>query len=335
MSNEDLAVATAPDTLTPTESGWMSLVVVGKRCIASDVHEFELARPGGGALPPAEPGAHITLLTPNGLTRRYSVCNRPGETTAYRIAVKREAQGLGGSRCLVDQVQVGDPLPVSPPANYFPLVAGAPAYWLIAGGIGITPILSMARALQQRGVAFRLLYLTQMPESAAYREQLQAPDLAPFTTVHHNHADPARRFDLAAAMRACPADAHVYCCGPRRLMDAVKELARGHRAGTVHFEDFGTSEVSEAHTDIPFKVRLCKTGQVFDVPCGKTILDVLREAQVLVPSSCESGTCGSCRTRLVSGVADHRDYVLDEDQHDSEIMICVSRAKSAVIEIDL
>ncbi len=334
MSNEDLAVATAP-TPSTVDNGWMSLQVVGKQCIASDVHEFELARAGGGALPPAEPGAHITLLTPNGLTRRYSVCNRPGETALYRIAVKREAQGLGGSRSLVDQVQRGDPVSVSPPANYFPLGMEAPSYWLIAGGIGITPILSMARALRQRGKAFKVLYLTQMPESAAYRDELLAPDLAPHAIVHHNHADPAQRFDLAAAMQACPADAHIYCCGPRRLMDAVKELARGRPSGTVHFEDFGTSEVSDAHTDIPFKVKLSRTGQLIDVPCGKTILDALREARVLVPSSCESGTCGSCRTRLVAGVADHRDYVLDEDQHDSEIMICVSRAKSSVIEIDL
>lgn len=334
MSTEELAVVAAPD-LSTAQSGWMSLEVVSKQCIASDVHLFELARNGGGALPPAEPGSHITLLTPNGLTRRYSVCNRPGETAVYRIAVKREENGLGGSRSLVDQVQPGDPVSVSPPSNYFPLVPGAPSYWLIAGGIGITPILSMARALQRQGAAFRMLYLTQLPESAAFREELQAPDLAACATVHHNHADPACRFDLAAAMQACPADAHIYCCGPRRLMDAVKELARGRPSGTVHFEDFGTSEVAEGHTDIPFKVRISKTGQLLDVPCGKTILDVLREARVLVPSSCESGTCGSCRTWLVAGVADHRDYVLDEDQHDSEIMICVSRAKSSVIEIDI
>lgn len=317
------------------EGGWMALRVVAKRCIANDVHLFELARPGGGDLPAADPGSHITLLTPNGLTRRYSVCNRPGETAVYRIAVKREATGLGGSKSLVDGVHAGDTVSVSPPLNYFPLQGGAPSYCLIAGGIGITPILSMARALQARGADFRLLYLTQLPESAAFRDELLASDLAPHATVHHNHADPARRFDLAAALQAGPADAHIYCCGPRRLMDAVRELARGRPAGSVHFEDFGTSEVSADHVDIPFQVRLHKTGQTLAVPCGKTILGVLREAGVLVPSSCESGTCGACKTRLVSGVADHRDYVLDDDEHGSHIMICVSRARSSVIEIDL
>jgi phthalate 4,5-dioxygenase reductase subunit len=334
MINTALAEAKAP-TGSIEHNGWMNLQVVSKKCIAVDVHEFELALATGEALPAAEPGSHITLLTPNGLTRRYSVCNHPGETAIYRIAVKREAQGLGGSRSLVDQVQMGDVLSVSPPSNYFLLRMDAPSYWLIAGGIGITPILSMARALKKYGRPFKVLYLTQMPDSAAYRDELQSVDLAPHATVHHNHGDPAQRFDLAAEMQACPADAHIYCCGPRRLMDTVKELSRGRPTGTVHFEDFGSSEVSASHVDTAFKVKLSKTGQLIDVPCGKTILDALREARILVPSSCESGTCGACRTRLVAGVADHRDYVLDEDQYDKEIMICVSRAKSSVIEIDL
>lgn len=334
MRNNVLVEAKAPN-LSIEHNGWMNLQVVSKKCIAIDVYEFELALANREALPHAEPGSHITLLTPNGLTRRYSVCNHPGEMAIYRIAVKREERGLGGSRSLVDQVQMGDMLPVSPPSNYFPLGMDAPSYWLIAGGIGITPILSMARALKQNGRPFKVLYLTQIPDSAAYRDELLSADLAPHATVYHNHGDPTQRFDLVAAMQDCPADAHIYCCGPRRLMDSVKELSRRRPTGTVHFEDFGSSEASVSHVDTPFKVKLSKTEQLIDVPCGKTILDALREARILVPSSCESGTCGACRTRLVAGVADHRDYVLDDDQYDKEIMICVSRAKSPVIEIDL
>lgn len=335
MNEEELVSMEAVD-VSPADNDWMSLKVVTKRCIASDVYLFELSRVGsGGRLPHSDPGAHITLLTPNGLTRRYSLCNRPGEIDVYRIAIKREENGLGGSKSLVDRVQVGDVVQASPPLNYFPLVDAAPFSLLIAGGIGITPILSMARALQARAAAFQIIYLTQKPESAAFRDQLCAPDLAPHAIVHHNFADPARKFDLATALAACPANGHIYCCGPRRLMDAVKELSRGRPHGAVHFEDFGTSAVSADHPDIPFQVKLGRSGLMLDVPCGRTILDVLRDARVLVPSSCESGTCGACRTRLLSGVADHRDYVLDEDQQGSEIMICVSRAKSAVIEIDL
>lgn len=334
MSKEE-RMSDVDEVSVDTEGGWMTLEVVAKACIASDVHLFELGRADRGALPPAAPGSHITLLTPNGLTRRYSVCNRPGETHLYRIAVKREENGLGGSKSLVDGVKAGASLQVSPPLNYFPLLDGAPSYCLIAGGIGITPILSMAQELQARGADFRIIYLAQTPESAAFLEQLQTPELMARATVHHSHGDPARRFDLAAALRDCPPDTHIYCCGPRRLMDSVKELARERPGSSVHFEDFGTSEVSSEHADLPFQVRLGKTGQMLDVPCGKTILGVLREAGVLVPSSCESGTCGACRTKLLSGVADHRDYVLDDDQLDSEIMICVSRAKTALIEIEL
>jgi phthalate 4,5-dioxygenase reductase subunit len=317
------------------ESGWMPLQVVRKEGIATDVYLFELAAPDNAVLAPFEPGAHITLLTPNGLTRRYSLCNSPHETRVYRIAVKREAQGLGGSVSLVDHVAVGGTISVSPPLNYFPLHTGAPSFLLIAGGIGITPILSMARALQAIGADFQIIYLARTPASAAFHAELSADDLRAHSVVHHNHGDPSRKFDLSAALAACSEGAHVYCCGPRRLMESVRNLTRGRPGGHVHFEDFGSSESAPQHQDRPFQVRLAQKGITLEVPTGVTILEVLRRSGVLVPSSCESGTCGACRTKLVSGVADHRDYVLDEDQHDTEIMICVSRAKSAILEIDV
>jgi phthalate 4,5-dioxygenase reductase subunit len=318
-----------------TQSGWMPLQVVRKECIATDVYLFELAAPDTAVLAPFEPGAHITLLTPNGLTRRYSLCNSPHETRVYRIAVKREAQGLGGSVSLVDHVAVGGTIPVSAPLNYFPLHTGAPSFLLIAGGIGITPILSMARALQAIGADFRIIYLARTPASAAFHAELCADDLRAHSVVHHNHGDPSRKFDLSAALEACSEGAHIYCCGPRRLMESVRDLTRGRPGGHVHFEDFGSSEPAPQHQDRPFQVRLVQKGITLEVPTGVTILEVLRRSGVVVPSSCESGTCGACRTKLVSGLADHRDYVLDDDQHDTEIMICVSRAKSAILEIDV
>lgn len=335
MSNELEIVDLGQDDMASPANGWMELVVVDKRCIAVDVHLFELALPDRGQLPPCEPGSHITLLTPNGLTRRYSLCNGPGEGHVYRIAVKREAHGHGGSVSLVDGVQTGALLRVSSPQNYFPLVEGAESSLLIAGGIGITPILSMARALLQRGADFRIVYLARTGESAPFLDELSAPEFARRSVVHHTMGNPGRRFDLAGALQACPADAHIYCCGPRQLMDSVKELTRQRPGANIHFEDFGTSVATAAHHDAPFKVRLAQTGLTLDVPCGTTILEVLRKSGVLVPSSCESGTCGACRTKLVSGDVDHRDYVLDEDQHQSELMICVSRARSPVIEIDV
>jgi phthalate 4,5-dioxygenase reductase subunit len=312
----------------------MSLRVIRKACIAQDVHQFELAASDGAALPPFEAGAHVTVITPNGLTRRYSLCNAPGENTAYRIAVKREPQGLGGSASMVDQVKEGDMLPTSLPLNYFPLAAGASPCLLIAGGIGITPILAMARALQARRADFRLVYLTRQPASAAFLAELQAPDLNGHARVHHNEGDSSRRFDLAAAIAGCAPDAQLYCCGPRHLMQSVREMTTSWAKERVHFEDFGTSQQPPDVEDHPFQVKLARSGRTLDVPCGVSILETLRRAGVVVPSSCESGTCGSCRTGLLGGVAEHRDYVLDDDQHD-EIMICVSRARGSILEIDL
>jgi phthalate 4,5-dioxygenase reductase subunit len=232
-------------------------------------------------------------------------------------------------------VQAGDVLPTSPPANYFALDPQARSHLLIAGGIGITPVMSMVRELQARGADFRVVYLARTPESAAFRDELLAPDLRDRVLVHHNDGDAARQLNIAALL-AMPRDGeHVYCCGPRRLMQSVRELASHWPAGHVHFEDFGTSEQPEASEDQPFKVRLARSGKTLDVPCGTSILEVIRSAGVPAPSSCESGTCGACRTPLLAGCADHRDYVLDEDEHGTEIMICVSRARGSLLEIDL
>lgn len=317
------------------EGGMMPLTVVRKARIASDVFLFELAHRNGLPLPAFSAGAHVTVLTPNGLTRRYSLCNGPDETQAYRIAVKRDPQGQGGSVNLADQVQVGDSLPTSAPINYFPLAPQAASHLLIAGGIGITPMLAMVAELQARRADFQLLYLTRTPEAAAFRELLQAPGLAARVHLHHDQGDPARAFDLRPWLAQRREGTHLYCCGPRALMQAVRESSRDWPAGSVHFEDFGTSEAAPAPEDRPFAVRLARSGRTVQVPCGMSILSALRRENIAVPSSCESGTCGSCRTGLISGVAQHRDYVLDEDDQGREIMICVSRALSPLLELDL
>ena len=313
----------------------MPLEVVRKTVIAEQVHLFELARPDRQALPAFSAGSHITVLTPNGLTRRYSLCNAPDERQRYLIAVRREAQGLGGSISLIDGVAQGDVLPVSPPLNYFPLDPQAGSHLLIAGGIGITPMLSMVRELQARQATFKLIYVARSPRSAAFLDVLARPDLAERVLIHHNHGERAHSLELAPLLSERPEGAHVYCCGPHRLMQAVREHTRHWPSGSVHFEDFGTRQEAAQQTDRPFAVRLKQTGVTVEVPCGSSILDALRRHGLSVPSSCESGTCGACRTSLISGVAEHRDYVLDEDQHDREIMICVSRAQSPVLELDL
>ncbi len=324
------------DPQLPDEpTAMMPLIVARKALIATDVHLFELVHPQGLPLPAFDAGAHVTVLTPNGLTRRFSLCSSPCEKHRYQIAVKRDAQGQGGSISMVDQVHEGALLPTSRPLNYFALDPDATSHLLIAGGIGITPLLAMLHELQQREVDFSLVYAARTEAAAAFHAELQAPQLEGRISICLSRAEPARTLDLAPLLAHQAEGQHVYCCGPRRLMQAVREHTRHWRAGSVHFEDFGTSEQPQVGADQPFTVQLVRSGLTLAVPCGVSILEVARKQGVSVPSSCESGTCGTCRTRLVSGVADHRDYVLDDDEHATNIMICVSRAQSDTLAIDL
>lgn len=313
----------------------LSLRVTHKVEIANGITLFELSDPAQHALPAFSAGAHIAVTTPNGLVRRYSLCNAPSERQRYQIAVQRDAQGTGGSLSLVDGVKVGDRLSVGAPENYFPLVQDAQHYLLLAGGIGITPMLAMVHELQARQADFTLVYVARFPESSAFLDELAAPELAGRVRIHHSHGDPARALSLAPILAGCAQGTHLYCCGPRRLMQAVRELASDWPAGTVHFEDFGTSEQPQASGEQAFSVRLARSNISIAVPAGVSILKVLQQRGIAVPSSCESGTCGACRTKLIAGQAEHRDYVLDEEEFDTDIMICVSRATCAELVLDL
>ncbi len=313
----------------------LSLSVTQKTDIASGITLFEFRDPEARALPAFTAGAHIAVTTPNGLVRRYSLCNAPAERDRYQIAVQRDANGTGGSVSLVDSVKVGDRLSVAAPENYFPLVPNAQRYLLIAGGIGITPMLAMLRELQAHQADFELVYVARFPESSAFLDELSAPEFAGRVRIHHSHGDPARALNLEPILAAPTDGTHLYCCGPRRLMQAVRELSSAWPAGTVHFEDFGTSEQPQAGGDQAFTVKLARSNTSVAVPAGVSILKALLDGGVDVPSSCESGTCGACRTKLISGVAEHRDYVLDEEEFETDIMICVSRAKCAELVLDL
>jgi phthalate 4,5-dioxygenase reductase subunit len=313
----------------------MRLKVNRKTLAAQDIALFELTHPDQQPLPGFTAGAHVCVMTPGGLLRRYSLCNPPSECDRYLIAVKRDAEGGGGSVSMVDELAAGDLLQVSLPENYFPLVEDAAHYLLIAGGIGITPILSMVHELRARNADFQLVYCSRMPETTAFLDQLSALDLAGRITVHHDHGDPARSLAIDRIIADQREGTHVYCCGPRGLMQGVRELTGEWPSSNVHFEDFGTSGHADAGGEKPFSVRLARTNVSFRVDPGVSILEAMRERGLEAPSSCESGTCGSCRTRLLSGVAEHRDFVLDDDEHDSQIMICVSRAQSDELVLDL
>lgn len=320
-------------TIERDADGRMLLNVSTVQPLADGITGYELRAPGGAALPPFTAGAHVTVRLRNGMLRSYSLANDPIETDRYEIAVKREAAGRGGSAYLVDGLRAGDTLAVSAPMNNFAL-SRAREFIFVAGGIGITPILSMVRELERtRAARYRLIYLTRSAALTPFADELRAVAHGR-VTIHHDQGDPARAFDLWPVFEN-PSAAHIYCCGPAPLMDSVRDMT-GHWANeAVHFEPFSNPDAAPRADDRPVEVRLSGSGALVQVPADVSILEALRRAGHRVPSSCESGTCGSCKTRLLAGEADHRDLVLTDEERRDHIMVCVSRARTPSIEIAL
>ena len=311
----------------------MPLRVTRNDKIADGIHLLEFRDPSGNQLPQFTGGAHIAVRVPNGLLRKYSLCNDPAERDRYQIAVKREVTGRGGSINLIDDVKAGDELIVTAPVNDFGLPPRAQDFLFIAGGIGVTPMVAMIRQVMAEGKRFRLFYCSRSPETTAFREELGAQQFKDMVTIHYDGGDVSRSIDLRPILAERKNREHLYCCGPRPLMEAVRAMTDHWSPTAVHFEAFSEAETHKAD-DKPFKVKLARSGTVLDVPTTKTILEVLRDHGLDVPSSCETGTCGTCRTKMLAGEADHRDLVLADHERKDTIMICVSRARSGEITID-
>jgi phthalate 4,5-dioxygenase reductase subunit len=311
----------------------MPLRVTRNDKIADGIHLFEFRDPTGRELPQFTAGAHIAVRVPNGLLRKYSLCNDPAERDRYQIAVKREVASRGGSTSLIDDVKAGDELIVTAPVNDFGLPPRAQDFLFIAGGIGVTPMMAMIRQVMAEGKRFRLFYCSRSPETTAFREELGAQQFKDMVTIHYDGGDVARSLDLRPILAERKNREHLYCCGPRPLMEAVRAMTDHWSPTAVHFEAFSDAETHKAG-DTPFKVKLARSGNVLDVPTTKTILEVLRDHGLDVPSSCETGTCGTCRTKMLAGEADHRDLVLADHERKDTIMICVSRARGGEITID-
>ena len=317
------------------EARELTLKVRHKSEIADGVFLFELASGDGGELPPFTPGSHITVTAPSGQKRRYSLCNDPAERERYVIAVKRETSGRGGSLSFTSEVKEGDTVTAEPPENEFEMAKTEPKRLIfIAGGIGITPIRAMIlHCLRNDRANFMLYYFTRTPDMMAFREEFSASAFDGKVVLHHDNGDPGEAYDLWPVLEESRG-AHLYCCGPRGLMDAVRDMTGHWPDSAVHFEDFVGASVPHAD-DRPFEVRLAKSGKAYEVAAHVSILDTLRRHGHALASSCESGTCGTCRCRFVEGEPDHRDLVLSDDEKKREIMICVSRAKSPTLVLDI
>jgi phthalate 4,5-dioxygenase reductase subunit len=313
----------------------LTLMVRHKSEIADGVFLFELAANDGGELPPFTPGSHITVTAPSQQKRRYSLCNDPSERERYLIAVKRETTGRGGSLSFTNGVKEGDTIAVEPPANEFEMAKAEPKRLIfIAGGIGITPIRAMIlHCLRQGKTGFMLYYFTRTASAMAFRDEFASQAFEGKVVLHHDNGDPDQAYDLWPVLEE-QRGAHLYCCGPRGLMDAVRDMTGHWPDSAVHFEDFVGASVPHAD-DQPFEVRLTKSGAVYEVAANVSILDTLRQNGHVLASSCESGTCGTCRCRFTAGEPDHRDLVLSDDEKKHDIMICVSRAKSPTLTLEI
>lgn len=308
--------------------------VKSKKELATGIFQFELAPENEIELPEPEAGAHIHLEVPNGEVRRYSLSQSPDALDRYIICVKREENGDGGSKSLCDEADIGTSLRISEPTNDFPLAGNPTRYIFIAGGIGITPLYSMIQTLKLTGAKpYKLYYLSRDAESTAYLDEFSEPEYRGKVVIHHTQGDSDNRYDLWPVLEQ-PKGAYIYCCGPRELMEEVRDMTGHWSPSSVHFEDFAGASAHKPD-DKPFRVKISGSDQVVEVSAEQTILEALRADGFEVPSSCESGTCGTCRSQLLSGEADHRDLVLTEEEQEDQIMVCVSRAEGDEIEIEL
>ncbi|AOY94547.1 oxidoreductase [Cupriavidus sp. USMAA2-4] len=326
----------------------MELLVTALRREAEGVLGVELRHPAGAPLPAFVPGAHVDVAFPNGCTRQYSIASSAGDGSRYWLGIGLAPASRGGSRYAHERLRPGDRLQVGAPRALFQLDADAAGHLFIAGGIGITPILSMIRWCIDHQRSWRLLYCVRSRRHAAYLETL-----APHAARCRLHADDEQGgpADLHASLRELPAGWHVYCCGPGAMMDAVSAGAgaAGVPAPAVHFERFappsargeaaegGEGAEGAGPADGAFEVALARQGGRFTVPAGQSILSVLEGHGLCLPSSCREGLCRSCEVPLLAGRADHRDYVLSEAEREANrsILICVSRAAGGELVLDL
>ncbi|ROZ75075.1 PDR/VanB family oxidoreductase [Ramlibacter sp. WS9] len=304
---------------------------------AQDTCSFELIDTEGGGLPPFSAGSHIDVHVAEGLVRQYSLCNDPRETHRYLIAVLREPASRGGSVAM-HAMQEGQELRISEPKNHFSLAHDSRHSVLLAGGIGITPILCMAERLSMIGASFEMHYCTRSPDRTAFAERIRASSFADRVHLHHDSGPATQKLDIAATLASPQAGAHLYVCGPSGFMDAVLSAARaaGWTESCLHREYFAGAAADTTH-DGTFEVQLASTGAVIRVAADQTVVAALAAVGVRLPVSCEQGVCGTCLTRVIDGTPDHRDmYLTDEEQaRGDQFTPCCSRAKTPRLVLDL
>ena len=314
----------------------MRLKLIRKFPLATDICGFEFADPEERALPAFSAGAHVDVHLGPGLIRQYSLCNNPQDRHRYVVGVLRDPKSRGGSVAM-HALAEGAELEIGEPKNHFPLAAEAGHSLLIAGGIGITPLLCMAERLAHLGASFELHYCTRSPDRTAFRDRLAQPDLAAHSCVYFDSE--GDRLDFGTLLAAPASATHLYVCGPGGFIDLVLDRARaaGWDESRLHREYFAAPSAPAGGEDRPFQVKLASSGLVVDVEPGQKVVHALAANGVTILTSCEEGVCGTCLTRVLEGEPDHRDvYLTDEEKAaNDQFLPCCSRSRTPLLVLDL
>jgi ferredoxin-NADP reductase len=302
---------------------------------AAGIRSFELVTPNGDQLPSFTAGAHIDVHLGDDIVRQYSLCSSPSEREKFRIAVLLEVSGRGGSFAM-HKIKEGDLLEISGPRNHFALAGPETSlHLMVAGGIGVTPMMSMIPELEAKGANYVLHYCTRRPENTAFLNDLTSRVESNAVHIHHDHGDPSRGLDIKALVSNYVPGMHIYFCGPPGFMATIKEHLGAWPPHAVHFEHFSAPEADADRENHPFKIVLRKTGEALEVSATESIVDVLRARGYSVETDCREGFCGTCITRYLSGTPEHRDCVLSVSERQKYLMICCARAESPSLTLDL
>jgi len=321
-----------------SNSATLAVRVARRQREAVDIDSFELIAADGSGLPPFSAGSHVDVHLPGGLLRQYSLCNPPDESHRYQIAVLRDPQSRGGSAAVHAQLHEGTLLQISEPRNHFALAHDDRRHLLLAGGIGVTPILCMAERLQHIGAEYEMHYCTRSADRTAFADRIRNAALGARVAFHFDDGAPEQKLDLQRLLGQPQDGTHLYVCGPKGFMDAVLGTARasGWIESQLHYEFF-SAKVEASEADAAFEVVVASTGRVIPVAKAQTVVQALSAAGVDVQVACEQGVCGTCLTRVIEGVPDHKDvYLTDEERAaNDQFTPCCSRSKSARLVLDL
>ncbi len=318
--------------------GLLTVRVAKKELAAVDIFRYELIDASGGTLPRFTAGAHIDVHIRDGLIRQYSLCNSSSETDRYEIGVLRDPNSRGGSIAMHEEIKEGDLIQISEPRNHFPLAHDAKESVLLAGGIGVTPILCMAERLANIGSPFTMHYCSRSQDRAAFTQRMLASSFSKQVQFHFDDGAESQKLDINSALGKPAADKHLYVCGPTGFLEFVRSSAKnaGWADSNVHYEYFG-ADIQESETTGSFQVQVASSGQIFTVEPDETIVNALEKNGVDIPISCEQGVCGTCLTRVIEGTPEHLDHYLTDDEREAndQILPCCSRSRSKMLILDL